>query len=218
MKFRLALGLALISCSLLASPQKANLFNESMNEKVKVSGRFHAGLQVNNTESSNKLFVFMPKEKAKQLCVDITSIDGVYKAEIVYHLQRIPAGYVELEFPSMYKTQLKQYKPMELAIKATIGDTCKDLGLRNVLASWGKHTDARTLLLLIRSDARRDVAYIPSIKHATQKVKCRKLETSYNVAYDKYCLFKDIDPRKVTSIEVERKNLRKIPSEMFELK
>lgn len=205
-----------ISCFAYAAPI-LSLFNESLSEKVKVSGRFHAGLQVNNTTPSDKLYVLMPEHKAKKLCVDITSIDGVYRANIIYQLASEQKGYVELPFDSKYKSKLLEYHPLDLAIKATIGNSCETVGNRNILASWGKDIDASSFVFLIRSDARRDVAYIPNINNPLYKVKCKKIETIYNVAYDKYCLFENIELQNVTSIEVQRKNLRSIPREIFEV-
>jgi len=215
-KVLFSLSLAFISSSLLATPI-LSVFNESLSERVKVSGRFHAGLQINTTIPSDKLYVLMPENSDKKLCVDIASVDGIYRANIIYQLNSEQKGYIELPFDSKYKSQLLQYRPLELAVKATIGTSCESMGNRNILTSWGKDSDATSLVLLIRSDARSDVAYIPDIKNPSHKVKCQKIETRYNVAYDKYCLFEGLELQSVNSIEVERKNLRLIPHETFEV-
>lgn len=215
-KVLFSLSLAFISSSLLATPI-LSVFNESLSERVKVSGRFHAGLQVNTIIPSDKLYVLMPENSDKKLCVDIASIDGIYRANIIYQLNSEQKGYIELPFDSKYKSQLLQYRPLDLAVKATIGTSCESMDNRNILASWGKDSDATSLVLLIRSDARRDVAYIPDIKNPLHKVKCQRIETSYNVAYDKYCLFEGLELESVNSIEIERKNLRLIPHEILEV-
>lgn len=202
-----------------SAPLKSERFIEYVNKKVKVSGSFHAGLQLNATTHENKLFVLIPKHELNMLCIEITSIDGIYKAFINYNL--LPNSkpiFSEVEFNSKYKDELINYKPIELAINAKIGNECDSISNKLIISSWGNPQIKSDLALLIRSDARRDIAHIFDNKSNSKKVKCNKIDSGYNIAYDKLCLFKDIQPMTIKNIEVERKNLRNIPTERFEIK
>lgn len=188
--------------------------NESYSKAVKVSGSFYLGLQFSQKTTIDKLNVLFPNNSIGTLCVDISSIDGQYKASIEHELTQAVSKLNQLEFPTQYQTELRGYKPNELTVKVTLGKNCSEPNRKSLIASWSGDIKDEYPILLIRSDARKDVVYVPS---RTKGFKCKKFRNEYKVTYDKYCELKGIDISEVESIKVKRKNLQKIPDEIIKL-
>jgi hypothetical protein len=188
--------------------------DESYIEKVKVSGSFYLGMQYIHDSEIGKLNILFPKNAIGKLCIDIASIDGRYKARIEHHLVRPVSGLNQLDFPSQYQTEINNYKPIELAVRATIGKDCSEVNSKSLIASWSSQFEGDNVVLLIRSDARKDVVYIPG---EPKGFKCKKFKNEYKVTYDKYCEMKGVDLTKINFIQVKRKNLQKIPDEIIKL-
>ena len=191
--------------------------HESYSETVKVSGSFFLGLQFKGGEQLGKLNILFPQNSIGFLCIDISSIDGRYKASIEHSIDSPISGLNQLDFPSKHQTELNSYKPNELAVKSRIGKSCKENKKHSLISSWSNSIKNNNVVLLIRSDARKDVVYVPDLPNEPKKFKCKKFKNEYKVTYDKYCELKDVDLTSVTYITIKRKNLQKIPDEIIKL-
>lgn len=187
---------------------------ESFTERVKVSGAFFMGLQFNSNEDIEKLYILFPSSSTGMLCVEISSIDGRYKAYIEQKLVEPVSGLTELAFQSRYRDKLNEYKPSELAVKAVITDSCDNGESSLLLASWRISNEKNNPVILIRSDARKDIVYVPGVN---KSFKCKRFVDEYKVAYDKYCELIGVDLTRIERLVIQRKNLRKIPDEFIKL-
>jgi hypothetical protein len=186
-----------------------NSIEESYSQNVKVSGEFLVGMQLNNSDNSKSLHVIFPKGSTGELIIELSSIDGKYKAELRHDIIDPISDFTKINFASEYQEIFNNYESQEIAISATLKKSGKDTRL---MSSWGSNMSDE-LILLIRSSARKDVAYVPSKENHILKAKCKKFRKSYNVSYDKYCILKGIDLEKIKSIEIVRKNLQPIEPE-----
>lgn len=203
-----------LSSTTLAASIKVENIDESYSKTVKVSGSFFLGMQINQKSALEKLNILFPDNSKGLLCIDIASIDGRYKASIKHTLTQAVSGLNQLDFPSQYQTELNNYRPNELAVRAFLGKGCNEGNSRTLISSWTNDIAGKDVVLLIRSDARKDVVYIPNIQKG---FKCKKFKSEYKVTYDKYCELKGIDLVKVNLLKIKRKNLQKIPDEIIKL-
>jgi hypothetical protein len=188
--------------------------NESYSETVKVSGSFFLGIQYSQNSALEKLNILFPDDSKGLLCIDISSIDGRYKAGIKHTLTQAVSGLQQLDFPSQYQTEINNYKPNELAVNATIGKGCSENNSKSLIASWSSQLEDENVVLLIRSDARKDVVYILG---EPKGFKCKRFKNEYKVTYDKYCEMEGVDLTKINSLKIKRKNLQKMPDEIINL-
>lgn len=216
MKFKKYLALLLIMCTFVVTSETISIknINESYSETVKVSGSFYLGMQFKGKDELGKLNILFPDHSTGTLCIDIASIDGRYKASIVHKLSSTVSGLNQLDFPSKYQRELNKYKPDELAVRSSVGKSCSEGNDNSLIASWSNNIENHNVVLLIRSDARKDVVYIPGV---AKGFKCKKFKNEYKVTYDKYCEMKGIDITKVDFIQIKRKNLQKMPDEIIKL-
>ena len=195
----------------------SDALNESYSKNVEVSGEYLVGVQLQANDDIKSLHVIFPKNSKGNLCVELSSIDGKYKAKIKHQIAKPISGPTKVNFESDYQNILKKYSAQEIAISASLRDSCDDNVIsKRLISSWGANVTDE-LVLLIRSSARKDVAYIPNKQEYTIKSKCKKFRKSYNVSYDKYCVMKGVDLGNIEEIEIVRKNLQPIESEKIKI-
>ena len=191
----------------------ATSLNETYSDTVKVSGEFLVGVQLEATSEQKRLHVNFPESTTGNLCIVLSSIDGKYKANLSYTLTTPQSGLKDIGFVSEHPKVLMNYSTQEIAVSASLKESCvESFPSKSLVASWNKETK-NNLILLIRSDARKDTAYIPNFKNKIAHTKCKKIRSSYNVSYDKYCKFENIDINSINEIEIIRKNLQSIEPE-----
>lgn len=184
---------------------------ESFSDTIKVSGKFLIGLQLANTTKKRKLHIQFPRASTGFLCIDITSIDGKYHGNIKHEITLPKTGLELIEFKSKYENKLKTYRDNEIAVLATLRKSCESTNNSTILlSSWGQELSNK-IILLIRSSARADILHHPSIKDSKVSSICKKIKGSYAVTYDKYCVLEGMDVQKSATIEIQRRNLQKIP-------
>ena len=201
-----------------------NSFKETYSENIEVSGEYLVGIQLNANNNSKSLHVYFPKGSKGNLCIKLSSIDGKYKATINHKITNPISELTKINFTSHYKDILDNYSNKEIAISASFRDPSSKLvgsdkscdNFKRLVSSWGGDaTD--DLVLLIRSSARKDVAYIKNGKTQKIKSKCHKFRKTYNVTYDKYCVLKGVDWKKTKEIDIVRKNLQPIKPETIRI-
>ncbi len=195
----------------------SNSVDESYSKNVEVSGEYLVGIQLVTNDDLKSLHVIFPKDSKGNLCIELSTIDGKYKAKIKHQITNPISGVTKVNFKSHYQDILKNYSGLEIAISASLRDSCdSNIISKRLISSWGANVNDE-LVLLIRSSARKDVAYIPNKQKYVIKSKCKKFRKSYNVSYDKYCVLKGVDLGSLKEIEVVRKNLQPIESEQIKI-
>ena len=190
---------------------------ESYSNNIKVSGEYLHGIQLASNDNKKSLHIRFPKNSTGNLCVDISSIDGKYKAKIEHQIIDPKSGLQKVTFKPRYQKIIEDYDSREIAISASLRDSCDNNVIsKRLISSWSANVSDE-LVLLIRSSARKDVAYIPNKQKHILKSKCKKFRKSYNVSYDKYCVFKGVDLENIKEIEIVRKNLQPIESEQIKI-
>ncbi|WP_109300986.1 hypothetical protein [Aquimarina sp. AU474] len=113
---------------------------ESWIDSTPISGFKKQGIQfVSSQKKINPLMasVFLPKSISKQkICLRITSIDGRYRANLIYKIDQAENGMLNLSIPTKYQEKLKHYKPDEVALLATMDVLCDSNIGKNLIASW----------------------------------------------------------------------------------
>ncbi len=192
---------------------QVNTIKESYSENVKVAGEYLVGVQLDANDDSKDLHVFLPNNTKGNLCVALSSIDGKYKAKLEHSIETPMSGLTKVNFNSKHKEKFNAYSNHELAISAKLMPSCDDFKSGKMLiSSWG-HVMTKKLVLLIRSSARKDIAYIPSKNNYTIKAKCKKFRKTNSVSYDKYCELNGVNINSAFEIEIIRKNLQSIAPE-----
>ncbi len=212
-----ALFLLLFASGFASAEIVVSQVNEDYSDSVKVSGEFLVGLQLSSEASPRSLHVLFPRDATGGLCIQLSSIDGKYKALIEHKIKTPVNGLERIVFESKYENRLRTYGKHEIAVSASLATSC-DPGMhsKKLIASWSDKL-SNELLLLIRSSARKDVAQVSGHAGFSGEAKCKKFRKSYNVSYDKYCLMNVDDLSQIDAIEVVRKNLQPIEAETFEL-
>ncbi|WP_157490694.1 hypothetical protein [Enterovibrio coralii] len=209
----IAIVLILFSFQLKSEEATIYHFLEFMDQKVKVSGNYFKGIQDSSQFNERNIYLFSEKPISSNVCVNINSADGVYKAELIYKLYNQPSenGLVALPFPTAHFDKLRKFSSSQLAIRAKSVSTtdCNETGIEYI-ASWSNLNKGENVHIYLRSNARSDVIHIPTIKEHDFKVKCIKLKGNYNIAYDKICT---VPKNKLkNSLEIKRKKLSSIPN------
>jgi len=186
---------------------------ESYNNNVEVAGEYLVGAQLIARDDTKNLHVFLPNNTKGNLCITLSSIDGKYKARLEHLIETPISGLAKVNFTSDYKEKFNEYSNQEIAISAKLMSSCDEFNSGKMLiSSWG-HIITDKLVLLIRSSARKDIAYIPDMKNHTLKAKCKKFRKTNSVSYDKYCELNGVNINAAVEIEIIRKNLQSIAPE-----
>lgn len=166
----------------------ADLFEESLNLKVQVSGVTRVGLTYGATikpRSLDTIYVWHETNSAgKRLCLNVTSRDGSYKAKMQYTLPNSLVSPLKLDFPSKYKSTLFKYSSPYLAIMANKAESC-DTKLQSIIpASWHLERFNYSLDLLVNTGELVPYIEIPGKDDEKIKISCDKIKkkpvTSFN--------------------------------------
>lgn len=198
----------MLSSTVDAAVLIADQVAEYYSEKVKVSGKLFSGIQINDSDKVDELFVYLPEASKKTLCTELTSIDGRYKGTLEKKLDGSASGFVKVEFDSKYENILTSYDGNSLAALSYLSSSCEgDFDRKYLVSSWKNQPHKNELLVLIRSSARKDKA---SINGSDKYQKCKKIRDKYSVSFDKFCVMPIEDFTKLKKLDLKRKNLQPI--------
>ncbi|MET0123821.1 MAG: hypothetical protein ABW124_22545 [Candidatus Thiodiazotropha sp. 6PLUC9] len=194
-----------------------NSISESYSQSIKVSGEFLVGIQTaSKIKGRDKaLHVMFPDNSEGWLCIDIKSNDGRYKATLAHNIEQPISGVTKIVFNSKFQEVLNKYSADEVAIKSSFKSSCNEHKSQKLLISSWDRIISDELLLLIRSDARKDTAYTPDSLNPASSAKCKRIRRSNNISYDKTCVIKTFDISRMNKIEIVRKNLQPISPEII---
>lgn len=189
-------------------PLRADFFEESLDNTVKVSGRFYLGAQIPAAYDGD-VSVYLPSRLDGVLHLELASVDGRYKAKAVRDITGSEKGWLDIEYPSSYENALEEYAFHDLAINAYV--VMRESGRISLVSSWAEDVGDQKPVLMIRSSARKDTVFMKGEKIS----KCRKLASAYVVTYDKYCELSVSSYKELSALTVVRKNLQKMPDEIL---
>lgn len=206
-----------ILVAIISSPLKADIFVEVVekySETVKASGALIQGLQLSSEYKSSYLFLDFPKDSVGQLCIDLSSFDGKYKANIRHNIVEPISGITKVSFESKYHKQLQSFGVDELAIKASFSEKCGTQKGKYLVAGWQKLEDLKNspVKLLLRSEARIDQVHLPNEQNPQETLRCEKIEGTNTVSFDTECAFSLAQIKKIKGFDIARKRLRSFPT------
>lgn len=185
-----------------------NSIKETFTKNVEVSGSFLHGLQLHPNSNDRELYVYIPPKSGGKLCIDITAIDGRYRASMEHTLDETISGFTHIIFPTNFEEEMKLYEPKSLAVLASLKSNClKRLTKRHLISSWSSIPNS-TLNIYIRSSATHDL--IDSENHGD--IRCTKILGNKTISYDKMCQLDSFNYRSSGQIVIKRKNLQPIRS------
>ena len=159
-------------------------------ERVRVSGGFVKGLAFTTTANAMKreqLSVAIPAVSHGQLCAYLESIDGRYRAQIVYNLSGVSAGVHNLKLPTQYKQELSRYGVQELAALVFPADSCEYADARQTYlpVRWSTDREPTSLAIFVSGRQIDSRIYDPT---SDTYYRCMPIDGEANVAYTKVCL------------------------------
>ena len=129
--------------------------------------------------------VFLPAERARFLCVELSSQDGRYSARLERELHDARSGPLVVSRRSDYRAQLDTYPATKVAILAQLGDDCARPAGPYVLASWHAGSRRDTVTVFLNSRVPTYIAGGPN--RLVHEVRCTNLDgvtTAYNLRCD----------------------------------
>lgn len=159
-------------------------------QKVPVSGEIRVGLMAFENDEKiipKSFFVKIPQHQESSLCVEISSRDGRYEANIPYDIKSLKSGVYEFELPTKHADELKKYTLKDITILAKIGESCTSNGSYYVLSTWNK-PDLNTgqLHIYLNSDQPTFIQFESG--GISRKITCERIEENASIAYNCSCV------------------------------
>ncbi len=133
---------------------------ESVRNIIPVSSnRIVKGVVAGNQEGSvslDRIYVYIPGVGSGLLEMEITSIDGVYKANITYNIPSNDSRVTELEFPTDNYKLLRNYKQKHLIIYSELKKE-NIAGPMVIASSWDKLDNLSGLVVYFNSSRGEDI-------------------------------------------------------------
>ena len=191
--------------------------NENYSETVKASGKFYMGIQIAGKHDFDSFYVDIPSNSKGLLCISMASIDGIYKVQMQHPLNGQLSGMTKVNFLSKYEDKITDLKENELSVLARLGNSCNDQNAQFLFSSWSEKLEEKTPIVIIRSGARIDTAHIPNIENSQASFPCKRYKGTNTVTFDKYCALTGVKIEELATIEIARKNFKKIASKTITL-
>lgn len=206
-------------------PKTLNQGWEIWFDKIPVSGDLRVGLM--NDFSAQKLlnpstfYCTIPAVHPSNLCVEISSQNGRYEAELEYDISKLPAGEHQFQLPTSYAEKLKSFTPKDIAILVRGSNVCGDKSGAFYYARWSMTPKSDTLFALLNSE-NPTIIKIEESSGNIKEIQCDKLTDPSAVAYNCICKIpiKAIQKAKDITIihRVRRGPVTKIIPYAFEIK
>lgn len=142
---------------------------ERWTERPPVSGGLRVGV-MSNTHSKlpdpEFVFVSLPKSDSLSLCLEISSRDARYSANLEYDIQDVEAGKLKLHIPTENKTKLVEYDSDSLVVLASLPvDECDGTVNSYLIAQWQQpasgESESDLVTIYLNSDNPANIAVGP---------------------------------------------------------
>jgi hypothetical protein len=183
---------AVLMCSMaIAQPLVPELFEESLNPEVKVSGATRGGIlmgAISKPESLETLTVRLSAvDFNTHLCVQVVTRDGRYEARMEFTLNDDVNEYVELIFPSKFKQQLRAANEPYLAVLASLRSGCSDGEIVYLPVAWAEPASLTALEIVVNAGNLDAHVAVPLRDGGERTFACERIETSPTIAFNRTC-------------------------------
>lgn len=182
---------------------------ENYIKSIPVSGEIRVGAMA--FESSDRIrpmsfFVKIPKHIQPILCVEISSRDGRYQARLPFTITDFEPGVYELDLPTRYKDELKNYTIKDITILAKVAKTCDEDAECYVLSAWNTPTfNNIEAYIYLNSDQYTELILTKPLSTSIDHViKCEKILETIATAYNCLCKVSYYDLNKFSNIQIRR--------------
>lgn len=114
---------------------------ERYTEEIPVSGGLRVGL-MNDKDGKIKdprvVYALIPSASAASLCVEISSQDGRYSANLEYDVSNTDSGWRPLTVPTKKRNELSDYDRAGLVVLANLSASCDGSTGTIIVTSWEK--------------------------------------------------------------------------------
>jgi hypothetical protein len=159
-------------------------------KKIPVSGEIRTGIvaELENTASIQKSFyVLIPDDKANFLCVEISSNDGRYAANLEFDISGLSSGIHEFDWPTIYYKDLQGLSSKDITIKSSVGKECGNEENFFVLSSWVQTDFKENAYIILNSEKKSRIRVYNNKTKETLEFECLDLEDRPNVAFNSSC-------------------------------
>lgn len=199
----------LVSQTALARDVKlvSNQFQESYINEVQISGAVRAGVMFDSKiqhVAPQELYIDLGDNDGAMLSVKMISIDGRYEAGFDYLLGSGVTGLTRFDIPTKMANILSRFSPGQLAVLARLKykDRAKPI---IVPATWGK-PESKEIRIFLNSGVSQTLLKLYHKGGGSQKLVCKKIDTTTGTAYDTECVVEDYTPFDMKKTKIIRKN------------
>lgn len=191
----------------VAEPLQPLVFDESLNPEVQVSGATRGGLlfdAMTRPDSLERMVVRLPDEAPGHLlCVSLITRDGRYQARMEFDLPQHSPGFVELAYPTQFRSHLLQDGQPYLAVLASLRSDCSKSAGSFVPVAWEMPDSPDQLFVIINAGHHDARISVPDSTGDRKLFPCQPVDSEARIAFDQVCtidLAPGLDLRK-TKIE-----------------
>ncbi len=188
--FLLAVSLYTVSAqSIKLKPN--NDYKEVWHKNIPISGGLKVGMMYSVSAISKvqkSFFVRLPEGKYNnKLCVKVNSRDGRLFASMSYDLKLKQGGLIELEWPTKYWEDLKNYTTDKVVILALLNKECNEEEEIIVPASWNKNDISDKITFVVNSDKSPKVEVFNKKSKKAKQYQCSLIAENDKVAFKCLC-------------------------------
>ncbi len=169
----------------------AQSFVEELASKVNVSGGTRAGLMLGAPGGPKSLGVLhfqLPQPSDSKLCVEITSSDGRYEAQLTADLSGLRPGPHSLKFASKHAEYPADAGDASIAAIARLSSDCGRPEADAYLpVSWAPIEDTNLLTIYVNSGRSKTQIVLPLKSGGVRSFSCKPLKASRRIAFDTIC-------------------------------
>lgn len=178
-------------------------FTEEYSTDVDVSGGLLVGYQVESLtpHSTGDTLYFSVPDDINDIYMDISSIDGIYSANLVLKVVNSGTRWTKLTIPSQYIKQLQNYSPEELVSLVYVEVPTKGKKKRKQIfpSSWGKPLQRQIFYISTTSS----FPTWSSKNQSGDKItgRCHRVDSAIHTAFNFACVIDgDIEKGKATPV------------------
>ena len=161
---------------------------EQWQDKVPVSGSVSVGLmldQANDAFDPSSFYIVIPDTETTNICVELSSKDGRYSANINYDISDLESGIQQFILPTKYKSELAAYSADEVVILATLSASCDGKPDTYLVSGWLQMSSLKRISVYVNSIVPTTLVVVNNDESAVS-FSCETLELP-KVAYNKKC-------------------------------
>lgn len=187
--------------------------------KIPVSGGVRVGVMAFETREKiapASFFVKIPQHTQSKLCVEISSRDGRYQAKLPYEIRGLEPGLYELNLPTKYRNELKNYTVRDITIIAKIVKTCDQEAECYVLSAWNKPSFSSQQVYIYLNSEQYTELVLTNPRNSTKHIlECETIDEPIKTAYNCVCKVAGYNLNEFSDIRI-RRTIRKITTRYFD--